>query len=206
MHTATPLIEMHYLPCIAYIKTLSQYSEITIEAQEHFIKQTYRNRCSIYGANGKQDLIIPLIKKPAKIPVKELQISYDMNWRHTHFMSIHSAYKSSPYYDFYEDEIRVLYSQKEKYLLDFNTKCLEWVLKTLKLPTIINYSDRYSTNNEIGDSLDLRNHIHPKKEIIVAHPKYLQVFEEKHGFIENLSSIDWIFNDLQGARIFYASS
>lgn len=206
MSTATPLIEMHYLPCIAYIKTLSEYSTLTIEAHEHFIKQTYRNRCSIYGANGKQDLIIPIIKKSAKIPIKDLEISYDMNWQHTHFMAIHSAYKSSPYYDFYEDEIKALFSQKEKYLLDFNVKCLEWVLKPLKLSITTNFTKEYFSDNEVEDSLDLRNQIHPKKKIVIEHPKYLQVFEHKHGFKENLSIIDWIFNDLQGARAFYASS
>ena len=200
MSIATPIIEMHYLPCIAYIKEISKYSTVAIEAYEHFIKQTYRNRCSIYGANGKQDLIIPLVKKSAKIPVKDLQISYDMKWQHTHFMSIHSAYKSSPYYDFYEEEVRTLFSQNQKYLLDFNIKCLEWVLKTLKLPTTISLTEQYVVSDEVEHDLDFRNKIHPKKEIVVEHPKYLQVFEEKHSFKENLSIIDWIFNDLQGAR------
>lgn len=202
MPTATPLIEMHYLPCIAYIKKLSENNSLTIEAHEHFIKQTYRNRCSIYGANGKQDLIIPIIKKSAKIPIKDLEISYDMKWQHTHFMAIHSAYKSSPYYDFYEEEIRALFSQKEKYLLDFNVKCLEWVLKTLKLPVTISLTKKYTSNDKIEHDLDLRNQIQPKKEIVIEHPKYLQVFQEKQGFKENLSIIDWIFNDLQGARSF----
>lgn len=204
MSIATPIIEMHYLPCIAYIKEISKYCAVTIEAYEHFIKQTYRNRCSIYGANGKQDLIIPLVKKSAKIPIKDLQISYDMKWQHTHFMSIHSAYKSSPYYDFYEDDIRSLFSQNQKYLLDFNIKCLEWVLKTLKLPTTINLTEQYVASDEVEHDLDFRNKIHPKKEIVVEHPKYLQVFEERHGFIENLSIIDWIFNDLQGARSYFS--
>ena len=204
MSIATPIIEMHYLPCIAYIKEISKYCAVTIEAYEHFIKQTYRNRCSIYGANGKQDLIIPLVKKSAKIPVKDLQISYDMKWQHTHFMSIHSAYKSSPYYDFYEEEVRALFSLKEKYLLDFNIKCLEWVLNVLKLPTTINLTEQYVVSDEVEHDLDLRNQIHPKKEIVVEHPKYLQVFEERHGFIENLSIIDWIFNDLQGARSYFS--
>lgn len=204
MPTATPLIEMHYMPCIAYIKRLSEYPTLNIEAHEHFIKQTFRNRCSIYGANGKQDLIIPVVKKSAKIPIKDLEISYDINWRHTHFMAIHSAYKSSPYYDFYEDEIRALYQLKEKYLLDFNIKCLEWLLNVLKLSPLIGFTEDYIPSNEIKDGLDFRNQIHPKKEMSSNHPKYLQVFQEKHGFIENLSSLDLIFNDLQGARSYFS--
>lgn len=201
MSTATPLIEMHYLPCIAYFKKISQHSSITVEAHEHFIKQTYRNRCSIYGANGKQDLIIPVKKKSAKIPIKDLEISYAENWQHTHFMAIHSAYKSSPYYDYFEDEIRVFYSAQEKYLIDFNQKLLEWCLNILKLNVSIQHTESYEV--ELSDEkIDLRNTISPKRGSDLEHPNYLQVFQEKHNFIPNLSIIDWIFNDLLGARSF----
>ncbi len=205
MRTATPLIEIHYLPCIAYFKKISQFGSITIETHEHFIKQTYRNRCSIYGANGRQDLIIPVKKKSAKIPIKDLEISYAENWQHTHFMAIHSAYKSSPYYDYFEEEIKTFYSAQEKYLIDFNQKLLIWCLSTLKLNTSVQHTQNYE-GVVADDIIDLRNIISPKEESDVDFPKYLQVFQEKYGFIENLSIIDWIFNDLQGARSFYASS
>ncbi len=204
MSTATPLIEMHYLPCIAYIHQVSQYPNIIIEAHEHFIKQTYRNRCSIYGANGRQNLIIPVLKKSSKTPMKEVQISYEMNWQHTHFMAIHSAYKSSPYYDFYEEEIRALYSLKEKYLLDYTVRFFEWIMKVLKLDISISFTKEFAVANT--HSIDIKNKISPKKAMLIQHPQYPQVFEAKHGFIPHLSVLDWIFNDLQGARSYYASS
>lgn len=205
MSTATLIAEMHYLPCINYMHLLAQHGTVQFEAQEHFIKQTYRNRCRIYGANGVQDLIIPALKKSAKIPVKDLQISYAENWQHTHFMAIHSAYKSSPYYDFFEDDIRALFTKKEKYLLDFNALLIEWLCKTLKIPFTANYTQEYVGQYATG-YIDARNTISPKTEVIEQHPQYMQVFSAKHGYIPNLSVIDWVCNDLQGARIFYASS
>jgi hypothetical protein len=205
MRTATPLIEMHYLPCIAYIQQFNKYTGVVIETHEYFVKQTYRNRCSIYGANGKQDLIIPVKKKSAKIPIKDLEISYAEDWQHTHFMAIHSAYKSSPYYDYFEDEIRAFYTAKEKYLIDFNQKLLVWCLDTLKLNISIQHTQDYESA-VVENIIDLRNTISPKKESNVELPKYLQVFQEKYGFMKNLSILDWVFNDLQGARSFYTSS
>jgi len=196
---ATLCIEMHYLPCINYVQLLAQHGNVVFEAYEHFIKQTYRNRCTIYGANGVQDLIIPVLKKSAKIPVKDLQVAYTENWQHTHFMAIHSAYKSSPYYDFFEDDMRALFAKKEKYLLDYNILFMEWIAKTLKLNLQTRHSDSYVHQYD-NNTIDARNTISPKNENVVEHPKYLQVFEEKHGYKPNLSVIDWIFNDLQGAR------
>lgn len=206
MSTATLITEMHYLPCIAYINQLCQYNKVVFEIHEHFIKQSYRNRCSIYGANGKQDLIVPVVKKSAKIPIQDLQISYAQNWQHTHFMAIHSAYKSSPYYDYYEGEIRELFSKQEKYLLDHSVNCIEWIAKTLRINLDTAYSESYIHSYEGEGVTDARNTISPKAESKTEYPKYLQVFEEKHGFIPNLSIIDWIFNDLQGVRSYYASS
>ncbi len=186
------------------MQLLAQQGNVVFEAHEHFIKQTYRNRCTIYGANGTQDLIIPVQKKSAKVPIKELQVAYTENWQHTHFMAIHSAYKSSPYYDFFEDNMRALFAKKEKYLLDYNALFIEWIAKTLKLNLSTNYSESYLRHYD-ENTVDARNTISPKNENVVEHPKYLQVFEDKHGYMPNLSVIDWIFNDLQGARSYYNS-
>lgn len=197
------------MPCINYMQLIAQHGDVVFEAHEHFIKQTYRNRCTIYGANGAQDLIIPVLKKSAKIPVKDLQVAYAENWQHNHFMAIQSAYKSSPYYDFFEEDIKALFVKKEKYLLDYNILFIEWIAKTLKLNLQTRYSDSYVhqyDSNTNSNTIDARNTISPKNETITEHPRYLQVFEEKHGYKPNLSVIDWIFNDLQGARSYYTSS
>lgn len=197
------LIELHYLPSIAYTKAIAG-NAVLFEAHEHFIKQTYRNRCRIAGANGVLDLIVPVKKKSAKVPVKELEIMYAEKWQHTHFMAVHSAYRSSPYYDYFEDDIHRLFFTQHKYLLDYNLMWLEWVVKTLK--TTLNHSFTTEYTVQAGQGVnDLRNTISPKIETEFAHPHYTQVFEEKQGFISNLSILDWICNDLQGARSFYAS-
>ncbi len=197
------LIELHYLPSIAYVKAIAG-NTVFFEAHEHFIKQTYRNRCRIAGANGVQDLIVPVKKKSAKIPVKELEIMYAEKWQHIHFMAVHSAYRSSPYYDYFEDDIHRLFFTQHKNLLDYNLMWLEWVAKTLK--TTLNHSFTIEYTVQAGEGVnDLRNTISPKIETGPVHPQYIQVFEEKQGFIPNLSILDWICNDLQGARSYYAS-
>lgn len=197
------LIELHYLPSVAYVNAIAG-NAVLFEAHEHFIKQTYRNRCRIAGANGVQDLIVPVKKKSAKVPVKELEIMYAEKWQHTHFMAVHSAYRSSPYYDYFENDIQRLFFTQHKYLLDYNLMWLEWVLKTLK--TTPNYSLTTEYSAQAGEVVsDLRNTISPKIETEFKHPHYTQVFEEKQGFISNLSILDWICNDLQGARSYYAS-
>lgn len=195
------LIELHYLPCIEYIHTLNAYDKVLFEAQEHFVKQTWRNRCRIYGANGPQDLILPVKNKSAKIPAKDIEIAYEENWPHNHWMSVHSAYRSSPYYDYYEEEIKGLFFKKEKYLFDYNLLWLDWITRTLKISIDYFLTEEYKHTVEPGFT-DLRNTISPKKQTGFIHPRYHQVFEEKHGFIPNLSVLDWIFNDLTGARKF----
>jgi hypothetical protein len=198
------LIELHYLPCIEYMQRILVSDAVIFEAYEHLPKQTYRNRCRIIAANGVQDLIIPLKKKTAKIPAKDIEIMYTEKWQHTHFMAVHSAYKSSPYYDYFEADMKRMFFAQPKYLFDYNIMWLEWVTKTLKTSLNHSFTQEYKTEAESG-IIDLRNTISPKVASDFIHPQYTQVFEAKHGFVPNLSIIDWIFNDLAGARSFYAS-
>jgi len=198
------LIELHYLPCIEYLHVLNAYEKVFFETQEHFVKQTWRNRCRIYGANGPQDLIVPVKNKSAKIPAKDIEIAYGKNWQHNHFMSVHSAYRSSPYYDYYEEEIRNLFFKQEKYLFDYNLLWLDWITKTLRIDINYSLTEEYQRAAEPG-IVDLRNTISPKRSAEFKHPIYRQVFEEKHGFIPNLSILDWIFNDLAGVRNYFGS-
>ncbi|HYG15342.1 MAG TPA: WbqC family protein [Bacteroidia bacterium] len=195
----TALIELHYLPCIEYMHTLNTHAKILFEGHEYFVKQTWRNRSRIYGANGAQDLILPVKNKSAKIPAKDIEIAYYENWQHNHWMSVHSGYRSSPYYDYYEEEIKGLFFKQEKYLFDYNLLWLEWITKTLKISIDYLLTEEYRPAAEPGIA-DLRNTISPKKPTVFSHPNYHQVFEDKHGFIPNLSVLDWIFNDLSGAR------
>lgn len=202
MHPTQALIELHYLPTIPYVHTLAGAKKVWLEAHEHFVKQTWRNRTQIVGANGSIDLIIPLVKKSAKIPVTELEISYAEKWQLTHYRAINSAYKSSPYYDYFEEEIKNIFFSEKKYLIEYNLQWLDWVYKTLKIS--VNYSLTESYQFDVdSETMDLRNTISPKIPSTFTHPTYTQVFEEKHGFIPNLCILDWIFNDLPGARGYF---
>jgi hypothetical protein len=198
------LIELHYLPCIEFMHSILASDAVIFEAYEHLLKQTYRNRCRIIAANGVQDLIIPLKKKSAKIPAKDIEIMYTEKWQHTHLMAVHSAYKSSPYYDYFEADMKRLFFAQPKYLFDYNILWLEWITKTLKTSLNHSFTQQYNAEAE-NRVLDVRNTISPKVATHFTHPNYMQVFEDKHGFVPNLSIIDWIFNDLTGARSYYAS-
>ncbi|MBK7429849.1 MAG: WbqC family protein [Bacteroidetes bacterium] len=97
------LFSTAYLPPASYILQAIKAGSITIEAHEHFVKQSYRSRCSIYGPNGKQDLIIPIVhEKLYEVPIKEVKIANDSRWQKIHWRSIEAAYKNSPYFEFYE--------------------------------------------------------------------------------------------------------
>ena len=166
--------------------------EIIIEQHEHFVKQTYRNRCRIYGPNGLQTLSIPIVHKNiSHTPVKDIKISYDAPWNKIHWKAICSSYRNSPFLEFYEDEFQNVYEKKTEFLFDLNMAFTKIVFDIFKIKKTIslteNFEDKYSSG------LDYRNIIHPKKEIINLKP-YHQVFSDRHGFINDLSCIDFLFN------------
>ena len=186
-----------YLASIQYYSKLLHYNEIFIEIQENFIKQSYRNRCKIYGANGELALTIPIKKDNPKTLTKDIVIDYDTNWRKLHWKSIESAYRSSPFFEFYEDDFRPFYEKKFKYLVDFNIKIQNILLEHLEINTKIAFTEDYI--HAYGDEVDdFREKIHPKRmhdDSRFEPLEYVQVFQEKYGFIPNLSIIDLLFNE-----------
>jgi len=195
----TAKLSTAYMGPLQYFTKFILYPKVYIEQHETYLKQSYRNRCYIYGTNGKMTLIIP-VKKVNRIntKTKDILIDYDTNWRRIHWNSIVSAYRSSPFFEFYEDDLRNLYSDKEKTLLEFNQKILLLLIGFLDIETKINLTDSFQKKYE--NEMDLRECINPKKRLagkdsrFVSY-KYNQVFIEKHGFIPNLSVIDLLFNE-----------
>lgn len=187
------LLSTAYLPNIEYFSYLLNSEPVIIEAQEHFQKQSYRNRCEILSANGKLDLVIPLKKKQDKEIISQKEISYAENWQIRHWRAITSAYKNSPYFDYFEDELSPFYSRRTELLLDYNTQIVQAILKILRLNKQLYFTESYE--KETGFT-DLRDKIHPKKEVrgVISFKPYSQVFSEKMAFIENLSIIDLLFN------------
>lgn len=195
----TAVLSTAYLGPVQYFTKFILFDNIFIEQHETYLKQSYRNRCYIYGANGLLSLVIPVKKTGGNITkTKDILIDYDTNWRRIHWNSIVSAYASSPFFEFYEDDFREFYSGEKKYLLDLNQKLLELILNFLEIDCDINLTGEFRKiyNNET----DYRNMLNPKKRLLRPDNKfnpckYNQVFAINHGFIENLSIIDLLFNE-----------
>ena len=183
-----PLLPTAYLAPISYYAILLQQADYNIEHHEHFTKQSVRNRCEIYGANGGLRLTIPKQRqRSSKTIITDIKISYKDRWQKEHWNAIASAYNSSPFFMYYKDELNPFFEEKEVYLINFNNKLQEVILKLLQVDVKYNSSNKY---NHTGDFTDLRNHKWNSKK----QEKYDQVFMEKHGFIANLSILDLLFN------------
>ncbi len=183
-----PLLPTAYLAPISYYAILLKHPNCTIELYEHFVKQSIRNRCEIYGANGKLRLTIPKERKgSSKTLIKNIKISYKQNWQKEHWNAIQSAYNSSPYFEYYKDELQPFFEKQEEYLVDFNSKLQEITLKLLQEENTTKPTQEYVHE---GNFSDLRNYHWKLKN----QKQYDQVFMEKHGFIPNLSILDLLFN------------
>jgi len=183
-----PLLPTAYFGPISYYAILLQHPNCRIEINEHFIKQSIRNRCDIYGANGKLRLSIPKERKgSSKTIIRNLKISYRNNWQKQHWNAIESAYNSSPFFEYYKDELKPFFEEKEEYLVKFNSKLQNTILRMLHQKNIIKNTTEYLHK---GDFFDLRNYRWKLKN----QEKYDQVFMEKQGFIPNLSVLDLLFN------------
>jgi hypothetical protein len=194
--TKTVLLSTAYLAPTEYYYQMCNNHQVIIEAHCHYIKQTYRNRCVIASANGCQTLSIPIVKPDSlKYPTKDIRIAEHGNWRHLHWNAIVSAYNSSPFFEYYEDDFSRFYEKPAGFLFDFNEELRELICSLLDISPTVSYSTEYifSPQNEI---LDLREAIHPKKEPVMRNfNPYYQVFESKCGFQANLSIIDLLFNE-----------
>ena len=188
------LIHPNYFPNIHQFTQIIKADNILFEVSDNYQKQTFRNRTYIYGANGKLGLFIPVIHTHKNRELfKDVKISYDSNWMDLHLKSLQSAYRSSPYFEYFEDDFIKLYSEKEKFLADFNIKCIKLISNLLDLDLDYKISNEYV--EKTNDIIDLRDLSNARKEKKIDTPKYIQVFESKHGYINNLSILDLIFSE-----------
>ena len=189
------LISSAYLGSIEYFASIASADQVIIEKQEHYIKQTYRNRCLIATANGLQSLTIPVIKVNGNhTRIKDIQIAYSEKWQLLHWRAIVSAYSHSPYFLYYRDVLEPFYFKKFKFLFEFNFQLLDELLDVLEIEKKINLSKSFEVNPG-NDVTDLRNLFHPKIKSQNNFPPYIQVFAEKFEFFPNLSIIDLLFNE-----------
>lgn len=197
----TAILSTAYLAPIQYYSKLMHYPTCIIDNCEHYTKQTYRSRCDIYSPNGLKTLSVPLVKRNHRQAVKDLKISYDIDWQKLHWRTLESSYRRSPFFEYFEDDLHPFYHDKKfDFLIDLNEALQQEMLSLLKQKSNYTFSTEYIEKYE--DSDDYRNIISPKENLnsdTLFKPKiYAQVFETRHGYIPNLSIVDLLFN--QGSR------
>ena len=190
------LLSTTYFGPVQWYQKLYRYEEVEIEQWESFQKQTYRNRCLIATTQGVQALTVP-VERGTSLCMKDIRISDHGNWRHLHWNALVSAYGESPYFEYYQDDIRPFFEIKWNYLLDFNEAIREKMCELLDIQPKVNYSLEFRVESGEFALKDFREGIRPKHPMadpdFKAKP-YYQVYQQKHGFLANLSVLDLLFN------------
>lgn len=188
------IIHPTYFPSIAHFVAMSQADRVTFEVYDNYQKQTYRNRAYIYGANGKLLMNVPVsFSQKNRQLYKEVKISYAEDWQSQHWKTLVSAYRTSPFFEFYEDEFKPLFEEQHDHILEFNFKCLGVVLDCLQLD--IEFDKTTSFEKHIENKEDFRFLVNARKEPNFNFDDYFQVFADKYGFISNLSILDLLYNE-----------
>ncbi len=191
------ILSTAYAPPIQYFAKLAM-GGVHLESHEHYIKQTYRNRCHILASDGVKELIIPVEKGASEqCPIREVRISSHNSWRSRHWQALKSCYGMSAFYDYYAPDIEFIYRKKQTFLYDFNRELIETIASLMHLPICIKETSSY--NKELPE--DFRLAIHPKKPLedpyFRAKTSYYQVFgyPNRGDFYPNLSIYDLLFNE-----------
>lgn len=199
----TATLPLFYLPPVGYFSLIQKLNpNFLIDEYEHLAKQTFRNRASICSPNGRLDITVPVVKgsKAHKV-MKDVKICYDFKWQRLHWLSLESCYRSSAYFEYYEDELAPFYNQKFEFLFDYNLQILAWLVKKLKMGSELNLTSEY--NDHLSPEMDYRGMMNPKKIGELANNKsYYQVFEDRNNFLPHLSIVDLLFNQGPRARLY----
>lgn len=207
------LLTTAYFPPIEYLAAIAnecrfnpgmtevEPAVVYIEACEHYVKQSWRNRCRFYAADGAQTLNFPVRHEDFGKPISQMRIDWKTDWLTRHERAIISAYRTSPYFEYYQDELFAILDSRPELMLDFNTQILKFFLRKTGIPADIRFTSEWEAVTIEGHKVtDLREAIHPKrpntilKDIGLERP-YWQVFSPKYGFIPGLSIMDLLFNE-----------
>ncbi|MFP4367552.1 MAG: WbqC family protein [Bacteroidales bacterium] len=193
------LLTTSYFPPVEYFSLTGNCSRVLVEKHENYNKQSYRNRCVIIAANGTLSLVIPVKRfRGKKTLISDIKPDYTYKWQRLHKISIESAYRSAPFYEYYIDDIMPFFETRYNYLLDLNSAIFEKMLGILKFDTPWEFTDKFNIYPPPGFA-DKRESIHPKiknPEVldITKNIRYTQVFESKWGFVPGPSILDLLFN------------
>lgn len=192
-----------YLAPVPYFYRLVN-SPVIIDRHAHYHKQTYANRCRIATAHGIENLTIP-VEHTDHTPLCDVRTSSHHDWQIQHWRALEAAYNASPFFDYYKDELRPFYNRPTDRLFDFTLALQNKILELLDLEANYTLSETYKKDYTNGE-IDLRNAYCTPKNIVTLQPDftkkhYYQVFEQKLGFIANLSIVDLLFNMGNEARL-----
>lgn len=207
------LLTTAYFPPIEYLAAIAnecrfnpgmtevEPAVVYIEACEHYVKQSWRNRCRFYAADGAQTLNYPVCHEDFGKPISQMRIDWKTDWLTRHERAIISAYRTSPYFEYYQDELFAILDSRPELMLDFNTQILKFFLRKTGIPADIRFTSEWEAVTIEGHKVtDLREAIHPKRPNSILKDlglerHYWQVFSPKYGFIPGLSIMDLLFNE-----------
>lgn len=180
-----------YFPSLGYCFHLLKNEKVIIATTEIFSRQTYRNRCLIVNANGLQNLSVPVARDQGhETLTKDIRISYAEDWIKNHLRSIESAYRRTPFYEYYIDQLTKVLETKHEYLIDLNSELLKFISDKIGLSCSIGISESDETISQEANDL-----VNPKTNSLFQTKEYLQTFSERFGFQNNLSILDLLFNE-----------
>ncbi|HEU4791203.1 MAG TPA: WbqC family protein [Flavobacterium sp.] len=189
------LIHPSYFPSISHFVAMAQSDSITFEIEDNFQKQTNRNRTYIYSPNGIQLLNIPIKHSNlAHQKTKDIKIESEFDWQKQHFKSLEAAYRSSPFFEYFEDDLLPIFQKKHTFLMDLNFEALEITSKCLRMKLEFDTTIEYFHEIDNSKITDFRHLVNGKKDHSVFE-NYTQVFDDKFGFLNNLSVLDLLFNE-----------
>ena len=196
------LLSTTYFGPVQWYQKLYRSDEAIIEACENFQKQTYRNRCIIATTQGVQALTIP-VTRGNDSTIRDVRISDHGNWRHLHWNALQSAYGESPFFEYYQDDIRPFFEKRWDFLFDFNEEIRLKVCELIDIEPTVTLTSEYSDSSDTArDYRSTINPKHPAEDPDFTPKPYYQVYLQKHGFLPNLSILDLLFN-MGPESIFY---
>ncbi|MEQ1744151.1 MAG: WbqC family protein [Saprospiraceae bacterium] len=204
MPSPTLLLELFYWPPVSWIALAASNDTLWLEACEHYQKGSYRNRCHIAGPNSLQRLSVPLLKgKHQQTLVRDVRIATDQPWQRAHWRSICTAYGNAPYFEHFAGEVAPFFEKPYTYLFDLNLDVVHFLLKKTGWTGEVHLTKSYAelgVGNQPTDAsmhiADLRGRISPNVSTpgeLFAPLPYPQVFQERHGFLPDLSVLDLLF-------------
>ena len=225
-----PVLSAFYFGTIDHYRVLAQHPKVIIDLGEHYERQSYRNRTTVIGPNGTNDLVVPIARKSGeKMPMHQVGLSYAETWPRQHLHAIRSAYGKTPWYIHFEDDLTDVLSKRYDRLVELDLATMRLAMKWLGLGTELVVSEEYVESGSLSvvgsavaqtdarypvrpadqqltthnQYLDLRSTLHPKQPLpssILPTPPYHQVFADRHGFVPRLSIIDLVCNCGRDAR------